>query len=108
MSARTRVDQAQPILGKRDCRVKGNMTPPTAPPVAARPVAVPRRLSNQWATAESEGVKRREEPMPPRTEKERIKCQYSISYISNRNSWEDEGRRRDVLVHIPRSKRLAT
>ena len=45
------------------------MIPPIQPPVAARPVAKPRDVRNQWSMAEMVGVKRRE--------KVRMKCQYS-------------------------------
>jgi len=66
-------------MGKRRSRARGKMTPPTAPPVAARPVAAPRPLLNQWAIADREGVKRREEPIPPKMERLRMKCQYSAT-----------------------------
>lgn len=51
--------------------------PPTDPPVAARPVARPRRRRNQWPGAAKDGVKRREAPKPVQRPKERIKCQSS-------------------------------
>ena len=41
--ARSRTDQANPTLGKRASSARGNMIPPKEPPVAARPVAAPRR-----------------------------------------------------------------
>lgn len=51
--------------------------PPKEPPVAAKPVATPRRWEKKWAMAPTAGVKMREVPTPPRMEKVRMKCQYS-------------------------------
>jgi hypothetical protein len=57
--------------------IRGNETPPRPPAVQATPVARPRRSLNQWEMAETLGLKRSEEEMPPRTPKERRKCQNS-------------------------------
>ena len=48
------------------------------PPAVARPVAAARESRKKWEIAETAGVKIREVPMPPRREKVRMKCQYSI------------------------------
>ena len=77
MRATRRTDQAKPSLGKRASRAKGKTMPPKEPPVAARPVAAPRRREKKWAMAPTAGVKMREVPTPPRMEKVRMKCQYS-------------------------------
>lgn len=77
--ASRRTDQAYPRRGKRDWRARGKMIPPTEPPVAARPVAMPRRREKKWVMEPIAGVKIREVPRPPRTEKVRIKCQNSGS-----------------------------
>jgi hypothetical protein len=74
-----RVDQAKPMRGMRDSRRRGKITPPMAPPAVAMPVVVPRRREKKWPTAAMEGVNRRAVPIPPRREKVRMKCQYSIS-----------------------------
>lgn len=44
MAAMTLMDYAKPILGIRSWRMRGKRIPPKAPPVVARPVALPRRL----------------------------------------------------------------
>lgn len=52
--------------------------PPKEPPVAAKPVAAPRRREKKWAMAPTAGVKISEVPTPPRMENVRMKCQYSV------------------------------
>ena len=42
MNPMIRVAQAKPMVSKRCWRRSGNMIPPTEPPVAARPLALPR------------------------------------------------------------------
>ena len=61
---RTRHVHANPTLGMRDCMTKGKMTPPTEPPAAAIPVALPRPLRKKCPIAETAGVKMREKAMP--------------------------------------------
>ena len=75
----TRVAQAKPMRGKRACSMMGKMMPPMEPPVAANPVALPRFSRKKWPMAEMAGVKIREVPIPPRTPKTRMKCQYAGS-----------------------------
>ena len=72
-----RVAHSHPTFGKRFCNISGKMTPPTAPPVAATPVALPRLTRNQWEMLETAGVNIKLVPMPPRTPKQSMKCQYS-------------------------------
>lgn len=69
MNPMMRVAQAKPTRGKRRCRSSGKRIPPTEPPVAASPVAVPLELKKKCPIAETAGVNIREVPMPPRTEK---------------------------------------
>ena len=59
-----RVVQANPILGIRDCISSGKMIPPTEPPAAAIPVALPRPLRKKWPMADTAGVKMRENAIP--------------------------------------------
>lgn len=54
--------------------------PPTEPPVAAKPVAVPRPFMKKCAMEATAGVNMREVPMPPRMEKAMMKCQYSAHF----------------------------
>jgi hypothetical protein len=77
MRPMTRVVQAKPMRGNRACSMMGKTMPPMEPPVAARPVAVPRLARKKWPMEETAGVKIREVPMPPRTPKTRMKCQYA-------------------------------
>ena len=77
MKAMILIDQAQPRDSKSFWSINGNTTPPTEPPVAARPVAVPRRMAKKCAMADTAGVKISAVPSPPAKEKERRKCQYS-------------------------------
>lgn len=51
--------------------------PPTAPPVAAIPVAFPRFLLNQWPITATDGVKVSELAKPPSILNTAIQCQYS-------------------------------
>jgi hypothetical protein len=80
----TRVAQANPTFGIKDCRSNGNTIPPKAHPVAAIPVALPRRRLKKWPIAAMEGVKSREVPTPPLIPKTTIKCQYSKQVSSER------------------------
>jgi len=80
----TRVAQANPTFGIKDCRSNGNTIPPKAHPVAAIPVALPRRRLKKWPIAAMEGVKRREVPTPPLMPKTTMKCQYSKQVSSER------------------------
>lgn len=72
-----RVAHSQPTLGKRFCSISGKIIPPKPPPVAATPVALPRRTRNQWEILETAGVKIRLVPVPPKAPKTKMKCQYS-------------------------------
>ena len=74
----TRVAQAKPTLGMRDCKRRGKRMPPKAAPPAAMPVALPRPMRKKWETAAMEGVKTKAVPSPPKIPKTMIKCQYSI------------------------------
>jgi hypothetical protein len=67
------------MRGRRDWSMRGKMMPPMAPPVAARPVAVPRRTRKKWPTEEMAGVKMSEVPEPARMPMVRMKCQYSVA-----------------------------
>jgi hypothetical protein len=91
-----RVAQAQPTLGNRSCSMSGklggeyliisswsdsnlmichtHMTPPSAPPHVAIPVALPLRRKNQCPTEETAGVNIMAVPKPPSTPKTSIKC----------------------------------
>ena len=77
MKARMRMLQAQPRVMKSCSSDNGKTTPPTLPPVAARPVATPRFLAKKWAMLETAGVKIRAVPSPLAKEIESKKCQYS-------------------------------
>ncbi len=77
MNPMTLVAQANPILGIKDCKMRGKRMPPNAAPPAAIPVALPRPTRKKWNTAAIEGVKTRAVPRPPRTPKTMMKCQYS-------------------------------
>lgn len=77
-----RIAQVQPTDSKRRCSISGKTTPPIEPPVAARPVAVPRLTQKKWAIADTAGVKIRDVPKPPAIEKDNRKCQYSGEHIS--------------------------
>lgn len=70
--------QPNPTLGKSLCKANGKMMPPSEPPAAAMPVASPRLSRKKWPTAESEGVRMSDAPMPPSTPKQRTKCQYCV------------------------------
>ena len=67
MNPRIRVDQANPRRGNRRCSINGKMIPPTEPPVAASPVALPRFTRKKCPIAETAGVKMKDVPNPPRT-----------------------------------------
>ena len=71
----TLVAHANPIFGNRACSMMGKTMPPTAPEVAAIPVAFPLVRKNQCPTAATEEVKTRLVPTPPSTPKTIIKCQ---------------------------------
>lgn len=78
MNPMMRVAHAKPTSGKRRCSSRGKRIPPMEPPVAAKPVAVPRERRKKCPMEEMAGVKIREVPAPPRIEKVMMKCQYSI------------------------------
>jgi hypothetical protein len=82
ISARMRVDQAQPIRGRSDCSIRGKTMPPVAPPVAAIPVASARRARKKWPTEETAGVKMSDVPAPASRLIVRMKCQYSIVMLA--------------------------
>ncbi|KAI4134061.1 MAG: hypothetical protein LQ347_001830 [Umbilicaria vellea] len=69
MKPMMRVAQAKPTNGKSRCRSSGKRIPPTDPPVAANPVAVPLERRKKCPIEETAGVNIREVPMPPRMEK---------------------------------------
>lgn len=84
MNAMIRVAHAKPTLGNNCCRANGKMTPPSEPPAAAMPVALPRFTRKKWLAAAKAGVKIRLEPMPPSTPNTRKKCQYWVQ-VPRRN-----------------------
>lgn len=84
MKAMMRVAHSKPTLGNNCCNASGKMTPPSDPPAAAMPVALPRFTRKKWLAAANAGVKIRLVPRPPRTPKTRKKCQYCVQ-IPRRN-----------------------
>lgn len=79
-----RVAQAKPTDGKSRCNARGNMTPPSDPPAAAMPVALPRFSWKKWLTAAKAGVKIRDVPKPPSTPNTRKNCQYFVQIPKRR------------------------
>lgn len=78
MKPMMRVAHAKPTNGKRRCSSRGKRIPPTEPPVAASPVAVPLERRKKCPIEETAGVNIREVPRPPRMEKVKMYCQYSM------------------------------
>jgi hypothetical protein len=93
-----RVAHAKPTEGKSFCSANGKITPPSEPPAAAMPVALPRFARKKWLAAANAGVKMRDVPKPPSTPKTRKKCQYFV----HRPSMNDEAHSR-MLPAITKS-----
>lgn len=78
MKPMIRVAHGKPTFGSSFSKANGNITPPSDPPAAAIPVALPRFCRKKWLTAAKAGVKIKDVPRPPSTPKTRKKCQYNV------------------------------
>ena len=84
-NARILIDHPHPRLLKADRNINGNITPPRLEPAMAVPVATPRFLWNQCATTDNAGVTSSELVTPPKTPRQRRKCQYFVHQLSSSN-----------------------
>nr|XP_036582453.1 uncharacterized protein CTRU02_07497 [Colletotrichum truncatum]KAF6791157.1 hypothetical protein CTRU02_07497 [Colletotrichum truncatum] len=76
----------QPNFGRSDLNIIDNVTPPKEEPDNAMPIASPRRRLKSFPMTASATVDERAPPIPPRTPKQRMKCQYSLHSPRRKNT----------------------